>query len=297
MKIFFNTIIIAFLVLISFPSQAQIKFNNKSDTIKDFKNKTTMVVLNSHNSMLDLSLKNAIKKNWTISKYEFCSQEDFRKLASDTSYYFLVKYNKSTASNNGSILEYITLVKGGSRKGLFYDESKQISQNLNNMPTIISLPMQDEADNSGIIYDFLPSYIKIIQNHIEKILDDKIVAFTGMMMYSTNLDNDPNQIIFFNKKDLGLNDIDIKNDMQLFKGKAQIVDQKSIEDIIKEKKNNVLVSLNVSPLNPNYGDENYNMIIDPINGVLVYYKKTKISRRAGKGFHHMELQWLSLSYK
>ncbi|MFA6676135.1 MAG: hypothetical protein WCS34_00900 [Bacteroidales bacterium] len=297
MKKYFKTIIIAFLVSISLSSQAQIKFNNKGNNIRDFKNKTTMVVLNSHNSMLDLLLKNAIKKNWTISKYEFCSQEDFRKLASDTSYYFLVKYNKSTASKSGSVLQYLTLVKGGSRKGLFYNESKEISQNLNNMATIISLPMQDDADESGDIYNFLPSYIKIIQKHVNSILDNKIVAFAGMMMYSTNFEDEPNRVIFFNKKDLGLNDIDLKNDMKLFKGKAQIVDQKTIENVIKEKKNNVLVSLNVSPLNPQYGDENYNMLINPLEGTLVYYKKTKISRRAGKGFHHLELKWLSAFYK
>jgi len=85
--------------------------------------------------------------------------------------------------------------------------------------------------------------------------------------------------------------------MKLFKGKAQIVDQKTIENVIKEKKNNVIISLNVSPLNPHYGDENYNMLINPVDGTLVYYKKTKISRRAGKGFHHLELKWLSAFYK
>jgi len=88
MKNILKTIIIAFLVSISLSSQAQIKFNNMGNNIRDFKNKTTMVVLNSHNSMFDLLLKNEIKENWTISKYEFCTQEDFRKLASDTSYYF-----------------------------------------------------------------------------------------------------------------------------------------------------------------------------------------------------------------
>jgi len=41
------------------------------------------------------------------------------------------------------------------------------------MASIISLPLRDDADDSGNINSFLPFYIKIIQKHVQSILDSK----------------------------------------------------------------------------------------------------------------------------
>lgn len=60
------------------------------ETISEiFGAKTTKVVL-SDEGIIDAYIRDAVKKEWKISPYEFCSPQEYEKIKEDTTYFFFL---------------------------------------------------------------------------------------------------------------------------------------------------------------------------------------------------------------
>lgn len=101
----FSILLFISLVLPAVAS-AQLQIQTHKEKISDFLQKSTKVVLTGNDS-LDMPLRQALKDYWTISAYEFCTQEDFLATSGNSGYYFL------TVADGGDGLRYWYLVKGG----------------------------------------------------------------------------------------------------------------------------------------------------------------------------------------
>ena len=60
------------------------------NNFRNFGAKTTKVVL-SDEGIIDAYIRDAVKKEWKISPYEFCSPQEYEKIKEDTTYFFLVR--------------------------------------------------------------------------------------------------------------------------------------------------------------------------------------------------------------
>ncbi len=252
---------------------AQIKLLPKKENLKDFTAKTTKIVLAGDNSFLDLLLKDAVSKNWYLSPFEYCTFEEFNKIKTDSSFYFLVRVNGQHSKESEPAMEFLSLLKGG----------PEAEKGLNAMPEILSLPLQPINDDSGKIFAFLPAYVKIVQAHVLKVIRNDLSAYVGMSTYTDGIDGATDRTILFNENDFAFkldnNDFEAK-----FKGKGRVVSEKATEEAISNGKANTLVTLVVAPVINQRGSYCYKMIISTDSNELFFFRKHKITNKNGKGF-------------
>ncbi|MBR4827061.1 MAG: hypothetical protein IKZ91_04170 [Bacteroidales bacterium] len=163
LKILLLAAVLAFIPAIA---SAQKKIYTKSYRIQDFKSRTTMIVLGS-NSKLDPSLREEVTALWTISPYEFCTPAQYDKLKSDPARYFL---RPVTAKGIISLV----LTKGGT------DNSANV---LETPMTLATIPIAGEESLGTIAY--LPAFLSILQDYVERALDSERIAYSGISAVKT----------------------------------------------------------------------------------------------------------------
>ena len=175
MKTFKNFLIALVAILMALPTISQAQVFSKKEDLKDLNSKTLMVVL-ENNSMIDLTLKQSVEKEWKLSKVEFCDLNQFEKIKTDTSYYFLIRVKGIFKKEREPSIEFLSLLKGGEEAYMGLDE----------MYDVLSLPFQQIDDPDGYIIPYIDAYINIIQSHVLRVQKKKIAATLGLSWYSNS---------------------------------------------------------------------------------------------------------------
>ncbi|MBR5076197.1 MAG: hypothetical protein IKX28_04185 [Bacteroidales bacterium] len=152
-----------FLLAATLPAWGQGKVYTRKLRLADFPTKTTKMVL-AGNSFLELTLREGIAVHWRISPYEFCSPEDYRRLSSSSSYYFL-----SLAQDRGII--FLVLTKGG-KEG----EKDQLKQAFE----VVRMPIAGADDPSGRELVMMGAFLDIIQTFVERAMLSDRAAYGGI---------------------------------------------------------------------------------------------------------------------
>ena len=108
------TILICLLagVLFSADLFAQAQIYTRKEKLKDITAKTTKVVLTG-DEVLDETMKESVAASWTMSPYEFCTNEEFEKLKTNANFYFLLVVKGQERKEAEPGIDMLTLVKGG----------------------------------------------------------------------------------------------------------------------------------------------------------------------------------------
>ncbi len=252
---------------------------------EDIPQSLTYVVINNDNSMNDLFFKDAVEHNWHITKFEFCSQEKFHEIKCDTNYYFLLRAERLPKNGKGPAYESISFVKGNNYVGEFLKE----------MPELVSVPMFPKDDHSGRIICYLPAYMEIIQNAIQRIVDGKSLPYR-QKLYTEPLSEIVDKTILFREGDIAFNISQEELDM-IFHGHVKIVSQDEIDQALSEQHPDTLVSLVIGPETPVKGAFCYKMLLDTKTKELYYYKRHKTSTRKPTGFTKKDIRTLAKHFR
>ena len=108
--------ILLFIALVAMPifASAQAQIDTKKVKIGDFTQKITKVVLTG-SAIYDGVLQDEVASRWRVSPYEFCSLEEFNSLKDSDKYYFLITTKGQFKKEVEPSLQFLTLVKGGSK--------------------------------------------------------------------------------------------------------------------------------------------------------------------------------------
>ena len=261
---------IAFIMPLMAGAQAQI--TTKKFKIEDFTQKVTKVVLNG-NPFYDTSLKEEIAARWRISPYEFCSLDEFDKLKGNDKYYFLMlthgQFRKETAPG----LQFLSLVKGG----------QGADEGIGGMLEIVSLPFASAEYPTGRELVFLPALLDIIQNHTTLAMQNDFNAYGGLSNTAHKLKETAGMTIVFSEDDLNSMVSRAVTNMT-FDQEMVLTDEDSADEYMLENVPGTLVSYVVVPTEPMRGSYCYKMLIDSQTHELYYYRRHKISAKAGAGF-------------
>ncbi len=258
------------------------KIESGKEYYGDIPARMTKVVTAGDNSMTDLLLRNAVEENWNISPFEFCSYEEFERIKTDTSYYFLVRLEKKHRSENDPAMEFLCFLKG----------NEKADRNISSMPEIISLPLFPEDGDGDRIFTYLPAYMNIIQNYIQKIVDGRIYPSKRGMVQTGVFEKNRNTKLLFLKGDLAYNP-SMQEFERMFRGRAEEVSQDNIDIALAEGFPHTLVSLVVAPEEV-YGKAFcYKLIISADTYELLYFKRHRINDRRGAGFLKQDLRRIS----
>ena len=264
--------VIAIALLMPLLALAQAQIDTKKVKISDFTQKITKVVLTG-NQFYDTCLQGEVSTKWHVSPYEFCSMSEFDKIKSDDSYYFLLTTKGQFKKETEPGLTFLTLVKGG----------KESEKGIGEMLEIVAFPYASAEDPSGREISFLASILDIIQNYALDSMEKDINAYTGLPNYTMNITKSGKMKLVFAEGDLSAEITpEVKN--QLFDENVLVIDADDADEYLTKNNENTLVSYVVVPSSGKVGSYCYKMLLEPRANKLYYFRKHKISKKAGPGF-------------
>lgn len=266
-------------VLLPALAWGQAQINTKKVKIGDFTQKTTKVVL-SGNEFMDSVLKDEVTARWRISPYEFCTLEEFNGMKSSDEYYFLIITNGQFKKDQSPTLQFLTLVKGG----------KGSEKGIDGMLEVVSMPIAAAQFPSGREIVFLPAFIDIMQGYTLDSMEKDSKAYGGLGNYSTGISNSDSMRIIFSAEDLAVSPEFIEKAESEFGDKFEIAEGEDVDKLMLENAENAIVSYVVAPFEPKNGAYCYKMLINAQTHQLYYYKRHRISDKAGAGFLEADLE-------
>ncbi len=270
-------------LLLTTDALGQAQITTRREKLKDFTSKTTKVVLTG-DEFLDEAVKESVAATWTVSPYEFCSNEEFQNLKGNADFYFLMVVKGQFRRESEPGIDMLTLVKGG----------EGADKSINDMFEVVSFPLRSTEDPSGREFVLLPAFLKIIQEHTTSLTD------TEMKAYSNIGAKDSKRLrikrIFFWAEDFAPQ-VDEQTKRSLDEDILIKEDEDEVDEIFSEGTFNTVVSYVVAPSEPVNGSICYKMLIGSDNHELYYFKKHKITARNGKGFLSSDIKSIKLLRK
>ena len=270
-------------LLLTTDALGQAQITTRREKLKDFTSKTTKVVLTG-DEFLDEAVKESVAATWTVSPYEFCSNEEFQNLKGNADFYFLMVVKGQFRRESEPGIDMLTLVKGG----------EGADKSINDMFEVVSFPLRSTEDPSGREFVLLPAFLKIIQEHTTSLTD------TEMKAYSNIGAKDSKRLrikrIFFWAEDFAPQ-VDEQTKRSLDEDILIKEDEDEVDEIFSEGTFNTVVSYVVSPSEPVNGSICYKMLIGSDNHELYYFKKHKITAKSGKGFLSSDIKSIKLLRK
>ena len=270
-------------LLLTTDALGQAQITTRREKLKDFTSKTTKVVLTG-DEFLDEAVKESVAATWTVSPYEFCSNEEFQNLKGNADFYFLMVVKGQFRRGSEPGIDMLTLVKGG----------EGADKSINDMFEVVSFPLRSTEDPSGREFVLLPAFLKIIQEHTTSLTD------TEMKAYSNIGAKDSKKLrikrIFFWAEDFAPQ-VDEQTKRSLDEDILIKEDEDEVDEIFSEGTFNTVVSYVVAPSEPVNGSICYKMLIGSDNHELYYFKKHKITAKSGKGFLSSDIKSIKLLRK
>ena len=266
-------------VLLPALAWGQAQINTKKVKIGDFTQKTTKVVL-SGNEFMDSVLKDEVTARWRISPYEFCTLEEFNGMKSSDEYYFLIITNGQFKKDQSPTLQFLTLVKGG----------KGSEKGIDGMLEVVSMPIAAAQFPSGREIVFLPAFIDIMQGYTLDSMEKDSKAYGGLGNYSAGIPDSDSMRIIFSAEDLAVSPEFIEKAESEFGDKFEIAEEEDVDKLMLENAENAIVSYVAAPFEPKNGAYCYKMLINAQTHQLYYYKRHRISDKAGAGFLEDDLE-------
>lgn len=270
-------------LLLTTDALGQAQITTRREKLKDFTSKTTKVVLTG-DEFLDEAVKESVAATWTVSPYEFCSNEEFQNLKGNADFYFLMVVKGQFRRESEPGIDMLTLVKGG----------EGADKSINDMFEVVSFPLRSTEDPSGREFVLLPAFLKIIQDHTISLTD------TEMKAYSNIGAKDSKKLrikrIFFWAEDFAPQ-VDEQTKRSLDEDILIKEDEDEVDEIFSEGTFNTVVSYVVAPSEPVNGSICYKMLIGSDNHELYYFKKHKITAKSGKGFLSSDIKSIKLLRK
>ena len=273
-------IIAAFLLPMLAWGQAQI--TTKKVKLSDFTQKVTKIVL-SGNDLINVALQDEVTARWRISPYEFCTMEEFNRLKGSSDYYFLLMTRGQFKKDASPSLQFLTLVKGGSGA----------SEGISEMLEVVSMPIASAQFPSGREIIFLPAFLNIIQEYTLDAMEKDTNAYGGLGNYTSNLAKSDDFNVVLSKSDIAVDSETLEDGSIRLGDNISIVDEEEADELMTDEAAGTIVSFVVAPFDPQPGSYCYKMLIDTQAHKLYYYKRHRISEKAGAGFLKDDLKRIS----
>lgn len=264
------TICFVLALMTAFSAAGQAQIFTKKYRIADFTSKVMKVVLTG-GEYEDALLREEVMRRWTLSPYEFCTQEEFAALCSDDNYYFLAivagQFRKETAPG----LDMITVLKGG-------------AASLNDMFEVVSLPFASAEEASGREALYFGPIIDVIQSQIRRAMASDVRGYLGIPQTIRIDRNTKYKTIIFADTDLSPDVTQVQR-RKYFDENILVMDEDAVDDIFAAgTRPRTLVSYVVAPASPENGSYCYKMLFDVESRELVYYRRHKIGSSTPVGF-------------
>ncbi|HOS84622.1 MAG TPA: hypothetical protein PK199_06870 [Bacteroidales bacterium] len=246
----------------------------KKAQIANFENFTLYVVLNQNpTSEYNDMIREAVRKSWRVSKYDFITQSEFETKRTEENSAFLVT-NEISFPKDKNVIQYdfISIILGGNFA------SYQV------MPEVCTFPlMYTDTDEGDMLYK-LPVVIGFFNQHVKNILVNPKLLKDKKYKYYTK------QKLSIAKKTLyliaeeQLPEFDNAQKIRpVFKGKVVMIGQEEMANLIKKRATNVVFLHKVGPADASAQGSRCYIIMMGTDNTLYYFNYHILSAKAPNG--------------
>ena len=255
---------------------AQAQIYTRKEKLTDLTAKTTKVVLTG-DEVFDEALKESVSATWTISPFEFCTNQEFEKIKTSDKYYFLLVVKGQQRKESEPGIDLLTFVKGG----------EGASKSINDMMEVVTFPLRSAVDPSGREFILMPAFLAIIQDHAMTLMTSELKAYTPLG--ATDSKKLGMRRVYFSKDDFAPQ-VDQKTIDSLDEDVIVEEDEDEVDKVFTDGTFNCVVSYVVAPSEPVNGSVCYKLLIGADNHKLYWFKKHRISAKSGSGFLDSDLR-------
>lgn len=251
-------------------ASAQAQITTKKEKVSDFMVRTMKVALTG-NDFIDIPFKEAVKNTWTLSPFEFCTIDDFKKMMGREDLYFLVptKVKYKTEARPGTMM--LTLYKG--RSG---------AKDPGRLVEVVSMPLCSADNPSGREAAMMPGIMDILQSYISKSLASRFSPISTMVRKRP-----AGCRVYFAEDEISPS-ISPEAAGKLRQKGALIEKSEVADSIFIEGEAGTAVSYLISPAFPEKGSVCWKMIINSRTHELHYMKK-EVLKGESAGFTKGEI--------
>jgi hypothetical protein len=237
-----------------------------------FKNSKTCVVLDGGMSFYNTPVKDAVKKFWKSTDYEFIDQTEFEKRKKDPKYSFIVVMDGAYDKDPGGVsYRFLSLVLGDA------------SGNLTKMPEFCSIPLSYSGDNDADYEYVIPAVVKFMQIHIKNLEKDRLpISLNGLRYYNKTGFKD--KVLLLNKDKMASNANSPEKIKAVSQYKVKLLTTSEIQKELEGNQANVLFHFHVGPAQDAGAGKCFEMLFDA-DGNLYYYNFRKITNDNPDGFN------------
>ncbi len=245
------------------------------EDINTFFTTKTLVVLED-NPLLEynINIKDVMKREWTITEYDFISSKEFEEMRKDAKYSFLLMTQVSFENDKTDAqYRFLNLSLGG-------DYFR-----LNQMPDIASVPVayfNVEEDNYayklGILVRFIQKHALLIREHPE------ILSANVLKYYNKNIKEIKDKTLYLLEDELAKDVNSVARIKKIYPYKFKIVTKDEIEQAIKDRRDEIVFLHKVGPEGTKMDARCYKIIIGAGDANFYYFDYHKISDKNPDGF-------------
>ena len=238
-----------------------------------FKNSKTCVVMDEGMSFFNAPIKDAVKKYWKATDFEFIDQKEFGKRRSDPKYSFIVMMEGAFDKDPGGVsYSYISLLLGDA------------SGNLTKMPEFCSIPLSYTGDLESDYEYVIPAVIKFMQIHVKNLEKDRLpISINGLKYYNKTGFKD--KVLLLNKDKMAPNANSTEKISAEYPNKVKLLTVEEMQKELAGNPANTLFHFHVGPVKDTGGvGKCFEMLFDT-DGNLYYFNSRKVTNDNPDGFN------------
>lgn len=250
-----------FMTVLSLQAFSQDYIPTHQDLKRFFNTKTYVVLDPNPISAYNFQIKEAVKKNWELTEYEFISYDKFESLRQDP--------------NNSFLMEDIVVFEKDKTKARYRFLSLMLGEKrsrLEEMPTLVSVPLSyREVDQEywsyklGVILRFFTKHVRTMQENPE-IIGDDVLEY-----YNKNMADIKDKTLYLVKDELA-DEVDSRGEIsEYYPYDFKLVDREEVEQAIKEEREDVVFLHKVGPQGSRLRARCYKILMGAKNAKFYYF--------------------------
>ena len=272
-------IIVIALSILAFKLSAQINFANETE-IKTFLKSKTLVVLDGNpTSTYNETIKEMMKKFWTITPYDFISIEKFDEKKTDKAFSFIMLSDaEQTEDGVKCSYNFLNFILGG-------------KASLTNMADLGSVPLSySEVDESNYLYK-IGGILIFMQAHV-KYASEHPTIVPKLVNKNSGIDL-KNKELWLLKEELPSDFNTIEKIKTVYHYKVKLVTKEDIKKAIDDKNPDVVYLHKVGPQGTIKGGKCWKFIVTAKEGEVLYYDGHTIDETHPDAFLQKDLKNIS----
>ena len=231
----------------------------------------------------NLTLKELVPGEWTITPYDFLEWKKFETQKRDKALSFLLM-NNVTFEDDKSNARYLfmSLLLGGSNKAL------------SSMPDLCSIPLAYYGAREETYMYKIGIFLRFIQNHVKVITDNPSVASKNVLQhYNKNIQKLNGKTLYLIADELA-KDVNTGDKIKkVYDGPFKLVTQEDIQKAIADKAPDVVFLHKVGPGKSQTNARCYKILVGAADAQFYYFDYHKIDSKSPDGFLASDFRKLS----